>query len=224
MKNCSVLLRVKNEERWVGHAIQSVLDFLDSPEIIVIDNKSTDNSLDIVKSFRHNPALEKNQKRYTDVSIHSISDYSPGQSLNLGVSHAQFENILILSAHCVVEQINDSNQLLKSLNNYGCVFGKQIPVYNGRKITPRYLWSHFVDHPVVNMYSDPEDRYFLHNAFAFFKKSVLLDCPFDENVIGKEDRIWAKNYIDLSREYLYDPQYVASHHYTQNGNTWKGVG
>ena len=104
------------------------------------------------------------------------------------------------------------------------MFGKQVPVYNGRKITPRYLWSHFGDQQVINMYSASEERYFMHNAFSFFKKSVLTSLPFDENVIGKEDRIWAKTYVDNSFEYLYTPHCMAMHHYTQNGNTWKGVG
>ena len=48
----SVIIRVKNEERWVGHAIQSTLDFLDGPQIVVVDNKSTDESIDIVDIFR----------------------------------------------------------------------------------------------------------------------------------------------------------------------------
>ena len=61
-----------------GHAIQSALDFLDGPQIVVVDNKSTDESIDIVRSFRHDPALEINEKRYAEVAITSISDYTPG--------------------------------------------------------------------------------------------------------------------------------------------------
>ena len=34
----SVIIRTKNEERWIGHTIQSVIDQLEKPEIIVIDN------------------------------------------------------------------------------------------------------------------------------------------------------------------------------------------
>ena len=91
----SVIIRVKNEERWIGHAIQSALDFLDGPQIVVVDNKSTDESIDIVRSFRHDPAL-KLTKRDTEVAITSISDYTPGKALNLG-KKCIFENMLILS-------------------------------------------------------------------------------------------------------------------------------
>ena len=37
--NFSVVIRSRNEEAWIGHAIQSVLDHLERPEIIIIDNK-----------------------------------------------------------------------------------------------------------------------------------------------------------------------------------------
>ena len=34
MDNISVLIRCRNEERWVGHTIQSVMDSFDKPEIV----------------------------------------------------------------------------------------------------------------------------------------------------------------------------------------------
>ena len=34
----SVILRTRNEEKWIGHAIQSILDNIYKPEIIIIDN------------------------------------------------------------------------------------------------------------------------------------------------------------------------------------------
>ena len=40
----SVVIRVRNEEQWIGYAIQSLLDFLLKPEIVIIENKSTDES------------------------------------------------------------------------------------------------------------------------------------------------------------------------------------
>ena len=220
----SVIIRVKNEERWVGHAIQSTLDFLDGPQIVVVDNKSTDESIDIVRSFRHDPALEKNEKRYADVAITSISDYTPGKALNMGVEQCFSDNILILSAHCIIAKLPKLDTLISLINEYGCVFGRQIPVYRGRKITPRYLWSHFGEKPVKNMMSQLENRYFLHNAFCFYSKQVLVDNPFDENISGKEDRIWAAAYALHGNEYYYHPELIAHHHYTDKGNTWKGVG
>ena len=53
----SIIIRTKNEERWIGHAIQSVLDNISKPEIIIVDNNSTDKNTGDCKTFcRRSPA------------------------------------------------------------------------------------------------------------------------------------------------------------------------
>ena len=75
------------------------------------------------------------------------------------------------------------------------------------------------------MYSSLEDRYFLHNAIAIYKKKFMLKNPFNENLQGKEDRYWINDLIKNKKyDYLYDPQLQVYHNYTDNGNTWKGIG
>ena len=66
MKNkleVSVVIRTKNEERWIGHTIQSVIDKLYKPEIIIVDDNSTDNTLQIVKSFVQDNSLSGDLKK-----------------------------------------------------------------------------------------------------------------------------------------------------------------
>ena len=46
----------------------------------------------------------------------------------------------------------------------------------------------------------------------------------NENLTGKEDRYWANKIVKLKYNYLYDPNLIAEHQYTENGNTWKGIG
>ena len=98
---CSVIIRNKNEERWIGHAIQSVIDSFDKPEIIVVNNNSTDDSMGIVKLFNRDKNLN-NGGNYTDIKIYDIDTYSPGKSLNYGVTKCSNDYILVLSAHCVL--------------------------------------------------------------------------------------------------------------------------
>ena len=100
----------------------------------------------------------------------------------------------MISAHCTIKKIN-LNKHLKDLKKFKCVFGNQIPVWKGKKITKRYIWSHFTDQPVVNMYSDQEDRYFMHNALSFFERNFLLKNKFNENLTSKEDRYWVNSII-----------------------------
>ena len=223
LSNFSVIIRTRNEEQWVGHAIQSVLDHLYKPEIIIIDNNSSDKTLEIVNQFAEDPLLNSDSTKYTKVKIFNINNYSPGRSLNFGVMKSTKKNILIISAHCILKKFSET-QILKSLKNYVCVFGNQIPVYRGKKITKRYIWSHFIDEKSLNMFSKLENRYFLHNALAVYRKDTLKKYPFDPNLTGKEDRYWANKIVKRRMKYLYDPTMIAEHQYTNNGNTWKGIG
>ena len=100
-----------------------------------------------------------------------------------------------MSSHCVLTKF-DFEEHTNDLEQYSALFGNQIPIYRGKKITKRYLWKHFSNERTENMYSDGEDRYFFHNALSFFKKSTLINKPFDENVVGKEDRYWAVDIIN----------------------------
>jgi len=130
---------------------------------------------------------------------------------------------MIISAHCILENFNEQ-LILENFNKHVCVFGKQIPIYNGKRISKRYIWSHFGDKPVINMFSSSENRHFLHNAAAIYSKAILRDYPFDEFLTGKEDRYWAQIITKEKKSYIYDPSFVVKHHYTPEGKTWKGIG
>ena len=222
LSDFSVVIRARNEERWIGYAIQSILDNLNKPEIIVVDNNSKDKTIEIVKFFRENPNLNNEANNYSKIKILNINNYSPGRALNLGVRNASKKYILILSAHCILKQFNEKN-ILKDLEKNECVFGNQIPVWYGKKITKRYLWSHFSNKKTKNMFSPLEKRYFLHNALAVYKKNTLKKFPFDENLTSKEDRYWANKIIKKKMSFIYEPELIAEHQYTIHGNTWKGI-
>ena len=222
LSNFTIVIRVKNEERWIGYAIQSVLDHLIKPEIVIVDNNSNDKTIDIIKFFAENPNLNNEANNYSKIKIVNITNYSPGRALNLGVKNASKKYIMILSAHCILKKFNEVN-IIKDLEKNSCVFGNQIPVWNGKKISKRYLWSHFSNKKTKNMYSELEKRYFLHNALAVYKKDTLKKFPFDENLTSKEDRYWANKIIKKKMNFIYEPELIAEHQYTIHGNTWKGI-
>jgi rhamnosyltransferase len=214
MDNISVIIRNRNEAEFIGFAIQSCLDYFNKPEIIIVDNNSTDDSLEIVNLF----------KDRTTIKIISINDYTPGKSINLGVKKASNDYILILSAHAQINSLNFEKVKQHLKNNNVAVFGNQIPIYKGKKISKRYIWKHFVQEEILDMYSNMEQRYFLHNAFCFYEKNVLINNPMPEQYPGKEDRYWAKDMINKHHHYIYDPKISVNHFYTGNGATWKGIG
>ena len=210
----SVIIRCKNEEMWIGHAIQSVIDVIPGSEIIVIDNKSKDDSMEIVKGFGN----------VHNIKVVNMEDYYPGKALNLGARMASCDKMLVLSSHCVLTDFQ--YKILEDMNEEGFValFGSQSPIYRGRKINTRYIWSHFTYNSCVNMYSEIENRQFLHNALCVYDRKFLLENPFDETLTGKEDRYWAIDIVEKGHRYLYDPRLRCNHHWTPNGATWKGIG
>ena len=215
MDNISIIIRNRNENEYIGFAIQSCLDHFDKPEIIIVDNNSNDDSLQTVNLF----------KDRTTIKVISINDYTPGKSINLGVKHTTKDIVLVLSAHAQIIKVNLLKIQLDLTNDYVAVFGQQNPIYKGKKITKRYIWSHFKKTRIKNMYSQIEDRQFLHNAFCFYNKQFLLDHPMPEQYAGKEDRYWAIDIIDKGYNYYYDGiNQQCNHFYTNNGATWKGIG
>jgi len=209
----SVIIRNHNEREYIGFSIQSVLDFIPNAEIIVIDDHSTDDSLDVVKLFTNRG----------NIKLFKIDDYTPGKALNYGAQIASYDTILVLSAHSQIIKL-DLDYVMSQLKTHAAVFGNQTPIYRGKKISKRYIWSHFGMVDEVNKWSSIEDRAFLHNAFCFYNQKELIDFPFDETLPGKEDRYWATDILNAGKSYLYTPNIEVNHYYTSNGATWKGIG
>tara|TARA_R110002126_G_scaffold202559_1_gene349941 strand:- start:183 stop:833 length:651 start_codon:yes stop_codon:yes gene_type:complete len=216
MDNISVIVRSRNEEQHIGYCLQSITDFIGKPEIILVDNESKDDTIRIVNSFEYHNVKKLNITN---------NDYTPGKSLNMGISKASGDYVIILSAHCQITSLN-LKELVSKLeqDSVTAVWGKQIPIMHGKRIGRRYMWSNFKDKPQTNYFCKAEDRYFFHNAFSFFKTEVLRENPFDEKYAGKEDRYWAIDMINSGNNILYDSNSVVNHFYTKNGATWKGVG
>tara|TARA_A100001391_G_scaffold117659_1_gene79704 strand:- start:557 stop:1198 length:642 start_codon:yes stop_codon:yes gene_type:complete len=211
----SVLLRTRNEQEHIGFCLQSINDVLGrDTEVLIANNNSTDDTVNIIQMFD-----------WMDIELFDIDAYTPGETLNYLASKSTNNTLLTLSAHCkLLPNENIGPIVFTDFEAARAVFGKQIPIYKGKRITPRYIWSHFGDEIVTNMYSEIEDRHFLHNAFCFYDREYLLDHPFDDKLSGKEDRYWAKDVVDRGDMYLYEPALQVEHYYTKNGATWKGLG
>lgn len=74
----SIIIRTKNEERWITSYSQAVFDQEEKDiEVIVVDNHSTDKTVEKAKRF--------------PVKVLDVDDYLPGKALNVGFKEARGE-------------------------------------------------------------------------------------------------------------------------------------
>jgi glycosyltransferase involved in cell wall biosynthesis len=217
----SFVVRSRDEQQHIGFAIQSIMDhFGAKTHIVVVDNESNDETLRNVSVF---------PPRFYNIEIITIArnEYSPGRALNMGIARTKTPIVGILSAHCQITKI-DVTKLKTYFTDPMCfgVIGKQIPVYKGKKITPRYIWQNFCHAtPVQNVIEHTEEkRHFFHNAFSFVNRNIWEGQPFDEDLYGKEDRFWADKLITQGKHFYLDPNFMCHHFWTPNGATWINIG
>ncbi len=197
MSQVSIIIRTKNEERWVGHCLKMVFaqDFKDY-EVIIVDNESGDHTLEVARHFSLSHTL-------------SISEYRPGLALNLGIRKSKGDYIVCLSAHCIPQSEKWLSSLIKNVDDrqIAGAYGRQLPVSFSGPSDKRDLLNVFgLDRRV--QFKDS----FFHNANSVVRRDVWEKIPFDESVTNIEDRIWAKAVIDLGYRLVYDPD-AAVYHY-----------
>ena len=219
----SYVIRTYNEDRWVGHCIQSIIDnSREDFEIIVVDNESVDESLQIVKMF-------KNGDFHLRVLKIPKNGDTPGKALNMGLSAASDGSRVgcLISAHCTVKRIDEGKIASHFVNNdcFG-IIGKQIPIFKGKKLQSAYVWENFSRSEVIKNLKEnnADESPFFHNAFSFVNLDIWREFKFCEKVTGKEDRVWAKELFDKGYYSLYDSGLVCSHHWTPRCATWSGMG
>ncbi|MBX3441624.1 MAG: glycosyltransferase family 2 protein [Planctomyces sp.] len=187
----SVIIRTRNEEQWIRQCLATVArqDYVDF-EMIVVDNQSTDRTLQIASEF--------------DVEVVSIpqDEFTYGRALNRGIEASRGDFICCLSGHCFPENTHWLFWLRSTLRDPAIagVYGRQKPIQSTHPLDKRDLWTMFGPERKVQT-QDP----FFHNANAMIRRSVWSKVPFDEQVNGVEDRVWARQVLGMGYRIAYEP-------------------
>ena len=198
-KLCSIIVRTKNEERWISSCIKAIHDQdHDNYEIVIVDNNSTDKT------------IEKSKQLKVD-EIVKIKDYLPGKALNEGIRVSKGDYIVCLSSHCIPTDNKWLSNLVNAIEeneNYAGVYGRQEPMSFSSPSDKRDLLLVFgLDRKIQ------EKDSFFHNANSIIKKELLDKYPFDNNATNIEDRIWAKEMLKMGYKILYEPLASVYHYH-----------
>ena len=200
----SVVIRAHNEARWIKQCINRLNEQSILPdEIIVIDNNSTDGTVEICKGFKKIKIF-----KYVD-------KYIPGKMLNYGISKAKNNFVLILSAHTIPYNKYFIENLLKPLltdKKIVASYSRQIPLDISDPLTVRDLMIAYGPESRLQK-TDPQ----FNNASSLIIKKEWKKNKFNEKETNLEDRIWAaeilkkKNYIYYAANSIVY-HYHGSHH------------
>jgi rhamnosyltransferase len=214
MPEISIIIRTKNEEKWIPHCLGMIFeqDYNDF-EVIIVDNNSSDHTVEVVK-------------RYPVASIINIDKFIPGKAINDGIRASTGDYIVCISAHCIPKDnqwLGNLYSNFKDNNKIAGVYGRQLPMAYTSDADKRDLLITFG----LDKKSQVKD-YFFHNANSMFPRSVWNEFPFDEEATNIEDRIWGKKVTEAGYKIIYEPSasvyhYHGLHQHESSSNRAKGI-
>jgi len=193
----SIIVRTKNEERWIGSCLEMISrQSRTDCEVVLVDNVSTDKTVD--------KALQYGAKLVT------IEKFMPGAAINRGIEASSGEIIVCLSGHCIPVDENWLHHLVQELDDeqVAGVYGRQEPLAFTSDLDKRDLLITFG----LDRREQIKDSFF-HNANSAFRRSVWERYPFDETVTNIEDRIWAHNVQNEGYKLIYEPTASVYHYH-----------
>jgi len=198
-QKASVIIRTKNEEKWIGSCLFAVKhqDYPDF-EVILVDNESRDDTLSIAR--RH-------ECRIVNIPDH---EFNFSRALNQGIAQSSGSLIAILSGHCIPVDEQWLSRLAMNFANENvvAVYGQQRPLPDSSPFDKRDLWITFgMDRKLQRR------DYFFHNANSMIRREVWEAVPFNENIHGVEDQDWAKRILRDGNRIVYEPTAAVYHHH-----------
>ena len=198
----SVIIPIYNVEKYIEKCIKSLLDNdlgFSEYEIIVVDDESPDNSLNIVKELAN---------QYSNIKIISQKNKGLGGARNTGISNSSGEYLLFLDSDDWY-----LNNTLKNLISIADKYNLEILEFAAQGITSKEdVLFHFFNTTNQNVLSGVAyynnirylnsacnklyKRSFLVNNNLFFLEKIFIeDFEFNTRVFFKAKRVMATDYL-----------------------------
>ena len=199
----SIIIRTKNEERWIDHCLSAIeTQTLRDYEIILVDNNSEDRSVTVAQ-------------KYTEKII-NVTEFYPGKAINEGIRASLGKYLVIISGHCIPKNNVWLEKLIEPLVNdqtglIAGVYGRQEPLSSSSPLDKRDLTVVFG----LDERTQEKDSFF-HNANSALSKSMWEKFPFDEKTTNIEDRMWGAEVIKNGFRIHYTPHASVYHYHGIN--------
>jgi rhamnosyltransferase len=200
LPSVSVVIRAKNEARFIGECLGAIFDpvALKPRGVVVVDSGSTDETLDVVRSY----PVELVQIR--------PEEFTYGYALNLGVAVSDGELIATLSAHSTPVDASWLTNLIVPFSQprVAGVYGRQRPRPDATPLEKLGM-------RMTGVLSDTprllDRKPLFSNANGAFRRNLWLECPFDEEVQGAEDIAWVRTMQEWGYLIAYEPTAAVYH-------------
>lgn len=202
MKSCSIVIRAFNEEKHIGRLLSGILQqTVKDVQIILVDSGSRDATVRIASRYP------------VDVVTIHPQDFTFGRSLNLGITHAKSDYIVIASAHVYPVYPDWLEKLLEPFEKpaVALTYGKQ-RAPGSAHFSENQVWQQwFPDRP------RPRQKHpFCNNANDAIRRSLWEQRQFDETLTGLEDLDWAYWAQGQSHEIVYVPEAEVIHFHMED--------
>jgi rhamnosyltransferase len=192
MNSCSIVIRAYNEEKHIGRLLTGIMQqSLNDIEILLVDSGSKDATTSIAARYP-----------VKIVHIHP-EEFTFGRSLNVGISQASGEFIVIASAHVYPVYPDWLEKLLAPFDDpkTGLTYGKQRG-HSGSKFSEQQVFARwYPDFPNTR-----QPHPFCNNANAAVRRSLWNKHPYDETLPGLEDLAWARWAMEQGHGITYVPE------------------
>jgi glycosyltransferase involved in cell wall biosynthesis len=173
----SVIIRNRNESHHLKHALHALsLQDVNDIEVIVVDNESTDGSVELARDFG------------AKVLLLSQSSFSYGRALNLGLREAAAEICVILSAHSLPLGFGFIRECLRPFKHERVAAARCVYAGKGADVL-RWMEPEVLD---------GDGDYISKGPLAsgcVIRRKVWQEVPFDEEAEAAEEKLWTSEVL-----------------------------
>ncbi len=174
----SFVIRTKNEEKWLGTVLeklfnQSRKDF----EVIIVDNESTDQTMEIVKSFPVHKLITIKNK-----------DFNHAYSTNLGIFNSRGKYVGLTNGHSIPASLSWYAEAIENFSDpmVAAVTGHTLPLPDASTLeridAALNIWR---------LLQKRKNVHWISTTNALIRKDLWELYPFDETLPQCEDYDWA---------------------------------